>query len=395
MRYNKLTTACCGHGVSMLIAGGVVLMPASSAYAATLDELVNTVKSSTSLTFGAGAAAGAVVAGLLGVIVHIRSKRKLKKRIESLEQDAESAKRSMEDAQSRLQELQTEYEAFQQSVVGEVEEAEESPDEGQDNDDIVEDMPAEVIEAAEEQEEESEQEEPSEAIVEEPGDDQPVEEEPSLAQPIEDQTAEDAVIESNEAQETVDADENTSVSFAHKKTVKVVLEERLAPDALNEGASRFSKHPVYTNEIPAFLGHRRARQYDPVVRASLIDQRVPRFDESLFPDVVSHVHNEVDVFEAAMRALEDTLQHTAVLGIEEEEPPLFLGSESKSRPEMLDAAAYVDYLYQEEVEKTKSGEPLTTNHPHLTMFDGTGDLNASKKLGKHHPDHMRLVQNEG
>lgn len=407
MRYNNHTSACCRRSVSALIAGGVVLVPTSLAYAETLDDLVGTVTSSTELTFGTGAAAGAVAAGLLGVIVHARSKRRYKKQVEGLQNDLASARESQAAAEARLKELGEDVETFGQGADEDNLYTDVSADAesvGDSTSDDMSSMPTEVLQAITEQDETPEQAASDSGEDEAPQtEDEPfatestshvavevtdaveaeasavVEEEPRAE---EETSAEDAIH---------DAEDPASVSFASHKTVRAILEERLTPDALNEGIGRYGVASSRAG-IPAFLGHRRTRQYDPVVRASLIDQRVPRFDESLFPDVVTHVHDEVDVFETAMRAMEDTLQHTAVLGIEEEDPSVYEQSESNN--DSLDVAAYVEYLLQDELEKTMSGEPLTTNHPHLTMFEGTGDLNASKDLGKHSPDHMRMANSE-
>lgn len=416
---------------SILVTGGVVLMPASYAYADTLTQMVETVKSSTTYTFGVGAAAGAIVAGLLGFALHARSKRRYKRQIRHLEQKVEDSQHIASIAQSRLINLQEEYAAYRDSgqeetgegVVANADEAEpedvaqtlEADEVLANESEVAEDAQmAEVVEDAVKESSPTDGSANSDDAVVSNAD-ASSEEETTSTQTLlddEDEGANEEVHEeaaeeaSEEASERVEeavepeagetdqaVEDEQPVSFATRRTVRMVLDERLAPDALGEGFGKFATRLAHTSETPAFLGHRRARQYDPVIRASLIDQRVPRFDESLFPDVVSHVHDEVDMFETAMRAMEDTLQHTAVLGIEEQESVLYALPENE-RPEIIDAAAYVDFILQDEIEKTKSGEPLSTTNPHLRMFEGTGDLNASKKVGTHQPDHMRTVSDE-
>ena len=59
----------CLGATSAMATGGVLLLPVSNAYAISVDEIVETVSSSTPLTFGAGAAAGAIVAGTVTIII--------------------------------------------------------------------------------------------------------------------------------------------------------------------------------------------------------------------------------------------------------------------------------------------------------------------------------------
>ncbi len=418
---------------SVLTMGGPLVLRVSVAHAATLDDVIQTVTSSSALTFGTGVAAGAVCAGLVALLLHARTKKKFRAKEEQYQQAAHTASEEIRLANKRiaalketvklqedeLDDLREREEAYGKTQVLPILEADElgetavtgvlrtdeqdqmdqpTPDVDQDDEQL--DETQQIVSNEEEQTDVAdEQPEDVEEVLDE------VEQQPNfdfVATDAEELESADVLTSSEDDEESpyfaeeFMPEEDAELGFEDqdvpiRRNVRLVLDERLTPDAFNESGG-MRRASMRSSDIPAFLSHRRARQYDPVVRASLIDQRVPRFDESLYPDTVTHMHEELDVFETAMRALEDTLQHTAVLGIEEDDDILYLHPED--RMEIVDAAAYVDYLIQDEMEKTMSGEPLPTSHAHLTMFEGTGDLNISKKLGKYRPRHMRAASRE-
>ena len=494
MRLQEQPQSKCRYMLSALVASGTVFMPVTPAYADPVEDMIQTVSSSTALTFGAGVAVGAVVAGLLGFLLHQRAKRRYIKQLKSSQHGEQQATDELWYVKERLELLQNTVVKQEHELEGYRAQASESKAVVDDNSAPIDvEEPSQVTDVASSVDvqpvtiddtgvfdvtdldevfvEPVETDDLDEAVIEPidtvdldevvvESDEADAPEEPVIetaevddldeviAEPVEpvqpavtntgstpvyksakaaahmaadDDDSDDmitiergavidypyglggtgeaglnAVLSEEDMHPTYDIDDIADVmndveeEIPPYRNVRVVLEERLTPDVFNEvGAAR---RVGMRSDIPAFLGQRRARQYDPIVRASLIDQRVPRFDESLFPDTVTHVHEELDVFETAMRAMEDTLQHTAVLGIEDEEDILYLSPEE--RPEIVDAAAYVDYLVQDELEKTLSGETLSTTQSHLSLFEGTGDLNISKNLGKRTPRHMRVVSKE-
>ena len=82
---------------------------------------------------------------------------------------------------------------------------------------------------------------------------------------------------------------------------------------------------------------------------------------------------DMDDFERAMQAIDERLAH---------ESP------------QDDTAAHVESLVQEEMERNKSESARRYSRSRLTVFEGTGDLNASKRINRQRPRHLAAVSKE-
>jgi hypothetical protein len=141
---------------------------------------------------------------------------------------------------------------------------------------------------------------------------------------------------------------------------------------------------------------------DRASRSRAIQSRIAGFDESLYPDrgVESA---DVDTFEEAMRAMDAQIPAVGVR----------TSADAAAAVSMLDttanlktgavvtadanadadssAAAYVDRLVQEEVERNRAGRARRYSRSFLTVFEGTGDLSDARKAAnaKHFPREPR------
>ena len=429
----------CLGATSAMATGGVLLLPVSNAYAISVDEIVETVSSSTPLTFGAGAAAGAIVAGTVTIIIISVTSRGRRRRERKHARDLRDAQDELKFARERIRVLKqtvirqeealdqekARYRAYVSSVQTAMDERKAEviePEEFEGPEETVVMPKAQQKGAAPRSQKVEEPQadvdwQVEATVVAEPLDDarpaDPQDTGASVKSMLDDRipldslefevgNAEEAltgiletdttgpILEDEYAilDEAYDVAKRVEEDMPTGKNVRLVLDERLTPDAFT-GVGTYRRVGVRATDIPAFLSRRRARQYDPNVRASMIDERVPRFDESLFPEALRPVHDEVDIFDTAMRAMEDTLQHTAVLGIEEEEDVVYLHPED--RPEIVDAAAYVDYLMKDELEKTNGGNELPSSRAHLNRAQGFADITGSRKRSKYSPRHMRVA----
>lgn len=128
-------------------------------------------------------------------------------------------------------------------------------------------------------------------------------------------------------------------------------------------------------------------------RAASIDARVPGFDQSLFPDLVHESTPKEDDFMLAMKAMDETLSATLMLSPreEEKEEEQLFGVE----PEFADAASYVDYLVQDEIERNRAGQARRFSRSQLTVFEGTGDINSMhKSQPRKRPRHLAPAARE-
>ena len=137
-------------------------------------------------------------------------------------------------------------------------------------------------------------------------------------------------------------------------------------------------------------------------RSRVIQSRVAGFDESLYPDRRVEAA-DVDTFEEAMRAMDAQMPAVGVR----------TSADAAAAVSMLDttanlktgavvptdanaeadasAAAYVDRLVQEEVERNRAGRARRYSRSFLTVFEGTGDLSDARKAAnaKHFPREPR------
>lgn len=132
---------------------------------------------------------------------------------------------------------------------------------------------------------------------------------------------------------------------------------------------------------------------DRTARSTVIASRLPVFDESLFPEEHEEASSGEDLFEVAMRAMDEKLPNTAVTTSEEAahaagplsadlETGAVVSAESlggtagSGGEDEIDA--HVDSLVRDEMEHRHG-------HPRFTVFDGTGNLSAAQAphTGKH------------
>ena len=197
--------------------------------------------------------------------------------------------------------------------------------------------------------------------------------------------------------------------------VRSLLLERLGtgvfdePLVIDRGAQREARPTD-------FVQPHTTSSFTPVGRAAAIDKRLPRFDESLFPDISRESSvTEEDDFELAMKAMERTMSQSvpaeSTHAAAQAQPAHFSrpahaapqtqsahaynsdvsastyrsheGTASTSRPtfgegQSFDASSYVDYLLNDEMQHRNSTPATHYGRPHLTVFEGTGDLSGAR-----------------
>ena len=194
--------------------------------------------------------------------------------------------------------------------------------------------------------------------------------------------------------------------------VRSILLERLGtgvfdePLVIDRGAEREARPTDFVQ--PSITG-----SFSPVGRAAIIDKRLPRFDESLFPDISTESSPvEEDDFELAMKAMERTMAQSVTVKPAQHvrtakpahaaqpahyaqpahayQSPASTGSyrsqekvASAQRPSFgegksFDVSSYVDYLINDEMELRSTSVATHYGRPHLTVFEGTGDLSGAR-----------------
>lgn len=149
---------------------------------------------------------------------------------------------------------------------------------------------------------------------------------------------------------------------------------------------------------------------DAATRAALINSRIPRFDEPLFPDLSEKDKTGVDVFQSAIDAMDDSMTHGQGEGFGEQRASSATTSDAnpdagtaplpakrESMPvaeEPFDASAYIESLVHEELEINRKGSARRYSRAHLKVFEGTGDLSAISRAINAKPRHMRDVTRE-
>ena len=105
------------------------------------------------------------------------------------------------------------------------------------------------------------------------------------------------------------------------------------------------------------------RVFDPEARANLIDKRIPRFDESLFPDLTADVGQaaQADPFAQALAAMDQRMPKQVA---------------QPAAPVADATAEHVDQLVREEFENNRKGEPRRYSRSKLRMVDEPIDTDA-------------------
>ena len=188
--------------------------------------------------------------------------------------------------------------------------------------------------------------------------------------------------------------------------VRSILLERLGtgvfdePLVIDRGAQREARPTDFVQ--PHVSG-----SFSPIGRAAIIDKRLPRFDESLFPDIsMESSVTEEDDFELAMKAMERTMASSVPAQPERAVQPAHSARQAKpahaynpnassssyrsqervaSAPQTsfgegrsFDASSYVDYLLNDEMEQRSAASATHYGKPYLTVFEGTGDLSGAR-----------------
>lgn len=164
------------------------------------------------------------------------------------------------------------------------------------------------------------------------------------------------------------------------------------PGEVRSGEPHYNFSPSSTVAIPK-------SQFGPKARASYIDLCVPRFDESLYPDTSNPVVHDADVFETAMRAMEESLRDSEAIYAQSQGLGYAYAStqtpstRQASSTNEFDATAYIERIVQDEMERSRSPKEHVLSRAHLTVFDGagTGDLVVTRKTQRYVPRHMRAT----
>ena len=364
---SPITCLRCRFAVAAFIGGASMFFP-STAYALSLGEVIETVSASPLACFGVGCATGAIVGGLVASLIGKRARNELCEELEEATSAAQRAEMAARRAEAR--------------VAG----------------------AARMQYAASTQHEEQR----AKRAVAQQGDEGFV---PSFAVAAKDagQTVNPAMKnqQTERAEVTREHDESSVTTQLPKKrpavSVRSALLGRLSKDALDipvidrgriidAPAAPFmaSGTPVQARPVqdkPAqqkptsatsvrakhLVAESAPQEYDRFSRSSIIDRRVPKLDESLYPDVTAETKRDMDDFERAMQAIDERLAH---------ESP------------QDDTAAHVESLVQEEMERNKSESARRYSRSRLTVFEGTGDLNASKRINRQRPRHLAAVSKE-
>lgn len=345
--------------LSPFVTTALLTVPAAQAFAMPADSAAQATSAISWSSFGIGCAVGAAAGGIVVGLVGNASRRSLREELEEVTRIAERAEESARRAEMLLDERSRD------SLYGVAEEPSVTG----------------VLER------------PKRVVV------------PRVSEQHEADSAAEAHATS-EATEASVTQETPAVRATHKsgRGVRAVLQERLGSTAgLGEMPVVIARGTVREEPAPVFAAPAAPvvrREFDPAARALVIDRRIPRFDESLYPDPALDMGHEVDVFETAMQAMEDSLNAEAAERAEQAiaeqaiaEQPTQGFEPVQAEPDIADAESYIDYLIQDEMERNRSGSARRYSRAHLTMFEGTGDLSAARRA-THRPRHMQAASKE-
>lgn len=358
------------RATSLLITSAFIAIPTTTAYAVTLEDARDFVTSSHWVSFGVGCLVGAVTGGLLMGVVASRKRRNAVQ--SSDEAEIASPSNETRPAVSETGVLPTiDDKVDDKAVVGVDDKVDAAAD-----DEMADDRRVDDKEEAEEKETDGK------------------ETDDGFSVPLVDSQA---PVEAPEATQNTEADQ---VKHMRKK------EEKPSEDASSTGARE--KYPtidrgeVREDDAPTFAPspylvkrqRENARRFNPEVRAAIINRRLPRFDESLYPDTTDIMAHDGDMFETAMRAMEDSLMHPETYF---DHGPAFASDYAPGpAPNGFDASAYVESIMQDELERSRSHHAQRFSRVHLTVYDGTGtgDLDSTHKHRQYRPRHLRAASRE-
>ena len=160
-------------------------------------------------------------------------------------------------------------------------------------------------------------------------------------------------------------------------SVRAVLASRLSSQLFDDEpfgaqARRAMPSPLEASHTSAVM-----RRLDGRTRVALIDRRVPRFDDALYPSTGTPDQGE-DSFLSALAAMEASM-------------PL-----PRTMPQGEAASdSHVDQLVQEEIERNRKASGKRFSRSKLKVFEGTGDLSAARRAsqasGKPKARHLAAV----
>ncbi len=337
----------------------LIATPVSTAQAAPLDGVVDFATSSPLVTFGLGCAAGAIIGGLAVGLSGRSARRRLQDEIDEVVKTAERAEESARRAEALLakQEAKLQVPTVQGAQPKAQAQAQKS---------AVQTVQRPVAQAG--------------AMPE------TTKPKATAAAEITNALSREKLAQAvRKSDASVEDDKGTTHRLGRRAARKLV-----DLPVIDRGAVRDADVPFTVVATP------RHRQLSPMVKASLIDRRVPRFDESLYPDTTSELHQEADVFETAMRAMDATLSDSGSMSLNQAVPEVQATADlaRNARPDMSDTSSYIDYLVKDELERNRSGAGRRFSRAHLTMFEGTGDLSAARKALQYRPRHMQRSSKE-
>ncbi|MDO4538309.1 MAG: hypothetical protein Q4B54_09130 [Coriobacteriales bacterium] len=339
-----------------------------------MDELVGFASAQPLVTFGVGCATGAVVGGLVAVLVGRGRRRSLERRILDLEimvqqqgypdilseshmestmdlaQDKASSKRSQA---APVAPVQQEQQVQQAQLVDE-----------------------------QEQQAQAEQAQTQEAHAE------PQQEQ---AQPQQEQAEAEQEQKPTQAAQEAPEQAQAAAAESHKgeHSVSKVLFSRLSSGAF-DGVPVITRGAQREPDLESTAKRVAMRRMNPIERAKVIDKRIPRFDESMFPESPVVEEPAADEFEQAMNAMENSMVQE--MEVQQSEPD-FEFTQPEGHPEIDNAAAYVDYLVNDEMEINRSYRARRFSRSHLTVIEGTGDLSKARQR-THVARHLASVSKE-
>ena len=329
----QLPASC---ATSLVVTSACIVVPTTSAYASTLDEVRDFVTASHWNSFGLGCVVGALTGG---IVVGIIGKRKKRRTTLSSQDSAEvipsdEIKPSVNDT-GVLPKIDVETKAEKDEI----------------------DIP-DLTDSAQ----------------------APVQASDTSQQPVQEKTVK---TEQEGREEQMQAQDTTATDM------------RSGVPTIDRGEVRVDDSPVF-DPSPYLLKRQQdiTRRFDPEARAAIINRRLPHFDESLYPDTTDIMAHDGDMFETAMRAMEDSLMDPETYF--DQEPPFASEHTPGPAPNGFDASAYVENIMQDELERSRSHRAQRFSHVHLTVYDGTGtgDLDSTRKHRIYRPRHMRAASQE-
>lgn len=349
-----------------------------------MHTLIQQVMSSPTTMFGIGCAAGAVTAGLIVGLVNARAKRELNMDLEEAERSLHRARYSLFYAEQSLKTTQKRLEVLERKVMAQQQQLQQQQQQRQV-------APTAQVAATSTSAEPGQQSATRENVTSKRSS-------IPLAQRIPRIDLDDRVPYAYAQQYVQRASSGVASSAvsdtAPMPTVPKPAEQSTPPvrEASQEPTKTASQ--VTPQAVAQPSQGTQATTLSSAARAALINSRVPRFDESLYPDIAPQVQAvDEDVFQMAMDAMEGNI------ATERQESAADVAVQTSAYPTnrqepMLSEEAYVEQLVREEMDKNRQGAGRRFSRAHLTVFEGTGDLSAARKAARRSPKHLQPVSRE-